>query len=134
VTMNKEIYTDEEYEKDSQAVKELEADYKSESDPLKKAEKELYYHYMYEARRMKLLARNFQFIVEKNKEGLLEEIEQSIYANHLFGGCLSCQRDHMYAEKPWAEEMAKSMGRETWKDMVAKLKEQMESYDQEDGG
>jgi len=65
---------------------------------------------------------------------LVSEIEWSIYVNHLFGGgCLSCQRDHMYAEKPWAEEMAKSMGRETWKHMVAKLEEKMESENQEDG-
>lgn len=128
------IYTDEEYAKDNQIVKGLEEDYKSESDPVRKAEKELYYHYMYEARRMKILAKDFQFMVKNYKKDLLEEIEWSIYVNHLFGGgCLSCQRDHMYAEKPWAEEMAKSMGRETWKHMVAKLEEKMESENQEDG-
>ena len=122
--MTKDFYTDEELEKDNEIVKELEEDYKNETDPVKKAEKELYYHYMYEARRMKLLAKGFQDMVAYDVGVLLEETEHYIYMDHLLGcSCPICRSSYMFAEKPWAEEMAKSLGQETWKDKVKHMEE-----------
>ncbi len=120
-----EVYPDSEYEKDNEIVGKLEADYKEETDPVKKAEKELYFHYMYEARRMKLRAKQFQWMINKNaEEDLLEETVEYIYVDHLLGGnCPMCRHDHMFAEKPWAEEMAKKLGKKTWKDIVNELEE-----------
>lgn len=127
-----DLYSEEERQRDDEKCDALEQDYENETDPVKKAEKEIYFHYFYESRRQKSIAANFKYMIEHNsEEDVLDDTVQYIYMDHLFGGCDICKHKHMWAEKPWAEALAKKLGKETWKEIVAKLEDKMEDKNDE---
>ena len=121
------FYTKKEREYDDKLINRLEKAYKKEEDPVKKAEKELYFHYLYEARRMKLLAQQFQFMMKCPNEQL-EELQSHLYLSGLFSNsCPICEHSEYYAEKRWVEAMEQKKGGEGWKDWVKTAKAEMDS-------
>jgi len=119
------FYTKKEREYDDKLIARLEKAYQKEEDPIKKAEKELYFHYLYEARRMKLLAQVFQYMMKWPDEQL-EELQSHLYLCGLFGyDCPVCEHSEYYAEKIWVEAMEQKKGGEGWQDWVAKAKKKM---------
>lgn len=120
------LYPEEEQKRDTEIVDRLEKAYKEEPDSILKAEKYVYFYYFYEARRMKLLAMFFNEEIKRDPKDLLEEEEYYIFVDALLSSsssCPVCAMDKHYAEKMWVSEMEKKLGKEDWKEMVKKTRE-----------
>ena len=87
-----DIYTEEDRKRDDEQVEALKQDYENETDDVKKAEKEIYYHYFYESRRQKSIASIFKYMIEHNsEEDVLDDTVQYICRSPFRGRLSSLQ-------------------------------------------
>jgi len=105
-----DIYSKEEYEKDTVLIDRLEEEYKAEKDTYERASKRVYYNYLYEARRFKLLGSMFKDGIENWTQEFLDEQRDHLYDGHILGAI----DDEPFYVKDWVKEAEKKFGYEPW--------------------